>query len=59
MVLGKKMTISVIIPARNEPFLQKTVDDVFEKAHGDLEVIVILDGGNDHIKKRSDLRIIT
>jgi len=36
--------ISVIIPARNEPYLQHTVDDVFEKAAGSIEIIVVLDG---------------
>lgn len=38
------MTLSVIIPARNELFLQKTVADVLAKARGDVEVIVVLDG---------------
>jgi len=36
--------ISVIIPARNEPYLQNTVDDLFSKAENDIEVIVVLDG---------------
>lgn len=39
--------VSVIIPSRNLPewpFLQRTVDDIFAKAAGDIEVIVILDG---------------
>lgn len=36
--------VSVIIPARNEPYLTKTVDDVFSKARGDIEVIVALEG---------------
>lgn len=36
--------LSVIIPARNELFLQKTVSDILDKAEGDIEVIVILDG---------------
>jgi len=35
--------VSVIIPARYERFLQKTVDEVLSKTH-DTEVIVILDG---------------
>lgn len=38
--------LSVIIPARNEPYLTKTVNDVFEKARGSVEVIVCLDGGD-------------
>lgn len=39
--------LSVIIPSRNVPewpFLQKTVDDLFNNAQGEVEVIVILDG---------------
>lgn len=36
--------LSVVIPARNEPYLQKTIDDIFLKSRGDTEVIAILDG---------------
>lgn len=36
--------VSIIIPSRNERFLKETVDDVFNKARGEIEVIVILDG---------------
>ena len=36
--------LSIIIPARNEIFLQKTIDDLLIKATGDIEIIVILDG---------------
>lgn len=36
--------VSVLIPSRNEPFLQATVKDVLAKARGALEVIVVLDG---------------
>ena len=36
--------LSVIIPSRNEPFLVHTVDDIFKKATGSIEVIAILDG---------------
>jgi glycosyltransferase involved in cell wall biosynthesis len=36
--------LSVIIPARNEEFLQRTIDSVFAAAKGDTEVIAILDG---------------
>jgi glycosyltransferase involved in cell wall biosynthesis len=35
---------SVLIPARNEPFLSKTVAEVQAKARGDVEIIVALDG---------------
>lgn len=36
--------VSVIIPARNEPYLQQTIDDLFSKAKGEIEIIVVLDG---------------
>ena len=38
------MDLSVIIPARNEEFLQRTIDDVLEHKEADTEVIAILDG---------------
>lgn len=38
------MDLSVLIPARNEMFLRRTVEDVLEHAKADTEVIVILDG---------------
>lgn len=36
--------VSIIIPARNEKFLQKTIDCLIEKARGDYEILVGLDG---------------
>jgi len=36
--------VTIVIPARNEKFLSQTVDDIFKKATGEIEVIVILDG---------------
>lgn len=36
--------VSIIIPSRNEPYLQKTVQDILQKATGDIEVIAVLDG---------------
>lgn len=38
------MELSVIIPARNEEFLNKTVEEVLGKSTADTECIVILDG---------------
>lgn len=38
------MMISIIIPSRNEQFLTKTIQDILEKAEGEIEVIAILDG---------------
>ncbi len=36
--------VSVLIPARNEIFLQKTINDLLAKARGEIEVIAVLDG---------------
>lgn len=36
--------LSILIPSRSDEFLQKTVDDLIEKAEGEIETIVILDG---------------
>lgn len=38
------MDLSVIIPARNEEFLQLTIDEVLKQAQAETEVIAILDG---------------
>ena len=36
--------ITIIIPARNERYLKRTIEDILEKAETDIEVIAILDG---------------
>jgi len=36
--------VSVIIPARNETYLEKTVRNILENAEGEIEIIVELDG---------------
>ena len=41
--------VSVIIPARFERYLNKTILDVYKKAHGPVEVIVIYDGYQDKL----------
>ena len=50
---------SIVIPSRNEKFLARTVDDIFAKAAGEIEVIVMLDGPMDYPlpKERQGLRI--
>ncbi len=47
--------LSVIIPSRNEQYLAKTVDDVFAKATGEIEVIVILDEKDQKLTPRPNL----
>lgn len=36
--------LTVIIPSRTEKFLQRTIEDVLEKSHGEIEVIPVVDG---------------
>jgi len=38
------MNLSVVIPARNEPYLQKTIDDLLAKSERSIEIIAVLDG---------------
>jgi glycosyltransferase involved in cell wall biosynthesis len=35
--------VSIILPARNERFLQRTIDNIFQQARGEIEVIPVLD----------------
>lgn len=39
--------VSIIIPARNEKYLQKTIEDIFAKATGEIEIIVGMNGRTD------------
>jgi glycosyltransferase involved in cell wall biosynthesis len=36
--------VSIVIPARNEKFLTRTIEDVLVKAQGNFEIIPVLDG---------------
>src|SRR3989344_7010173 len=36
--------LSILIPARNEMFLSKTIEDILQNAEADTEVIAVLDG---------------
>lgn len=54
------MKLNIIIPVRSERYLAKTVTDLLEKAAGEVEVIVVLDG--DHpaeIPMDARIRVIT
>lgn len=52
--------LSIIIPSRNERFLQQTVDDIIKKAEGSVEIIVVLDGTwpDPPLKEYPNLKII-
>ncbi len=49
--------VSVIVPARHEPYLAKTVEDVLAHATGDVEVIVVLDGWTPDAPMKDDGRL--
>jgi len=36
--------VSIIIPSANDPCLQRTIDDLRQKAEGKIEIVAILDG---------------
>lgn len=52
--------VSVVIPSRRERFLQRTIDDLFAKARGEIEVIAVLDGywPDPPLKERNNLVIL-
>lgn len=57
--------LSILIPARNEKYLKQTIEDIFQHAEGDTEVIVGIDGDDDikaldeHFRGRTNLLIFT
>lgn len=56
----KNYDLSVVITARNEEFLSRTVEGVLETRKGNTEVIVVMDGGwaNPPLKDHPDVTII-
>lgn len=42
--------ISIIIPSRNEPYLQQTIHDILSHSEGNIEILVGLDGIDQDIK---------
>jgi glycosyltransferase involved in cell wall biosynthesis len=52
--------LSVIIPSRNCQFTSRTVQDIIQKATGDIEVIVMLDGywANPPIKDAKNVTVV-
>lgn len=50
--------VSVVIPARTEKFLNRTIQDILNKATGEIEVIPVLDGyGDTPYEKITDPRV--
>lgn len=49
--------LSVIIPAYNDPFLQKTIDSLLKNSESEIEILPILDGYQPETPIRPDPRI--
>ena len=49
--------LSVIIPSYKDPLLHKTIDSLLDNAHGEIEIIAVLDGYWNGIPFRDDPRI--
>jgi glycosyltransferase involved in cell wall biosynthesis len=49
--------LSILIPARNEVFLSRTIDDILENIEGDTEVIAVCDGYWPHPEVVDDKRV--
>jgi len=47
--------LSIIIPSRNEQYLSQTVDDIFAKAKGEIEVIAVIDEQDQPLEPRPNL----
>lgn len=52
------MPTSVIIPARQEPHLQRTIDSLLEAAAGEVEILVMLDDWWPEPPIREDARVV-
>lgn len=52
--------LSIIIPARNERFLKRTIEDILEHIEADTEVIAVLDGvwANPQLEQHERLNVI-
>lgn len=49
--------LSILIPARNEMFLSRTIDDLLENIEGNTEIIAVLDGAWPEIPIKDDKRV--
>lgn len=51
--------VTVILPSRNEPYLQQTIDSLLENAQGEVQIIAILDGYWPEPWLKEDKRVVT
>jgi len=50
--------VSIIIPARHELYLNRTIEELFKQARGDIEIILVLDGYWPDEMPKDDPRLI-
>ena len=57
--MNKQYDLSILIPARNEEFLSKTIQDMLENIEGNTEIIAVLDGvwAKPGIPDHNDVRV--
>ena len=55
--MREKRDLSVLIPARNEEFLNRTIEDILKRSRANTEVIAVLDGYEDKVIE--DPRVLT
>ena len=53
-----KYDLSILIPARNEMFLQNTINDILANIEGNTEIIVVLDGYKPDPELKPDPRVL-
>ena len=53
-----KMKLSILIPARNEEFLNRTIQDILSNIQGETEIIVVLDGYETELVNDPRVRVI-
>jgi len=52
--------VSVIIPARKEPYIRETIKDLFNNAEGEIEVLLVIDGEKPkyRLPRRKGVRVL-
>jgi glycosyltransferase involved in cell wall biosynthesis len=53
-----KPDLSILIPARNEEFLKRTIEDILANMEGNTEIIAVLDGYKTELPADERLRVI-
>ena len=54
----ENLDLSILIPARNEEFLKRTIEDILSNIEADTEIIVVLDGYETDLPTHPRLKVI-